>query len=34
MNDIISFLAGIVYGVIIVAVARKYQTSWFYILTY
>jgi hypothetical protein len=27
MNDIISFLAGIVYGVIIVAVARKYQTS-------
>ncbi|MFN2364513.1 MAG: hypothetical protein ABR596_09445 [Halarsenatibacteraceae bacterium] len=24
MNDVVSFLAGIVYGVIIVAVARKY----------
>ena len=25
MNDLVSFLAGIVYGVIIVAVARKYE---------
>jgi len=27
MNDLVSFLAGIVYGVIIVAVARKYSTK-------
>ena len=25
MNDLVSFLAGIIYGVIIVAVARKYE---------
>ena len=27
MNDLVSFLAGIIYGVIIVAVARKYSKN-------